>query len=110
MLSTLADGAGHTMSEIARAVLMPASTLTKLVNAMVMRKLAYRRPDRTDRRKIVIHLSARGRATYDRLHQTLDASTDHIDTGPLYTLYRELAHWLDAEHPRRIRPSSPHST
>ena len=66
VLSLTADGRGHPMTEIAEHALMPAPSLTKLVDRMVADNLVYRRPDPTDRRRVLLHLSARGRILHDR--------------------------------------------
>jgi MarR family transcriptional regulator, organic hydroperoxide resistance regulator len=94
VLSMLSDNAGHSMSEIARSVLMPAPSLTKLVNQMASRQLVYRRADQADRRRVLIFLSARGRAAHHRLRQTVDASMDGFDDQLLRDLAEELASWI----------------
>lgn len=70
VLSLLADGDGHPMSEIATHAMVPPPTLTKLVDKLVDRALVYRRVDDADRRRIRVFLSARGR----RLHRRLDVA------------------------------------
>lgn len=97
VLSALADGAGHSMSEIAKFVLMPAPSLTKLVDRMVSRHLVYRRPDPTDRRRILIFVSARGREAYRRLQETVDASIGGFDRELLRDLAQELTLWVTPE-------------
>jgi DNA-binding MarR family transcriptional regulator len=67
VLTLLADGAGHPMSEIAAHAMVPAPTLTKIVDRLVDRALVYRRPDDADRRRVLVFLSAHGRAEYGRL-------------------------------------------
>ncbi|MGW2748278.1 MarR family winged helix-turn-helix transcriptional regulator [Streptomyces sp. NPDC001450] len=66
VLSLTADGRGHPMTEIADHALMPAPSLTKLVDRMVADNLVHRRPDPADRRRVLLHLSARGRILHDR--------------------------------------------
>lgn len=66
VLSAVADGAGHPMTEIAEYALMPAPSLTKLVDRMVADTLVYRRPDPRDRRRVLLHLAARGRILHQR--------------------------------------------
>ncbi|WP_344839868.1 MarR family winged helix-turn-helix transcriptional regulator [Actinocorallia longicatena] len=61
ILVLLADGAGHAMSEIADYTLVPAPTLTKVVDRMVASTLVYRRPDAEDRRRVLVFLADRGR-------------------------------------------------
>ncbi|MER5748928.1 MarR family transcriptional regulator [Streptomyces sp. NPDC002088] len=85
VLSITSDGRGHPMTEIADYALMPAPSLTKLVDRMVAGNLVYRRPDPADRRRVLLYLSARGRTLHeraaDRVHaeQTglLEAIDDH---------------------------------
>ena len=60
-LDLLADGDGHSMTEIAGHVMVPAPTLTKIVDRLVESALVYRRPDERDRRRILVFLSDRGR-------------------------------------------------
>ena len=67
VLTLLSDGAGHPMAEAAEFAMLPAPTLTKVVDRMVSLNLVYRRPDLRDRRRVLIYSSARGR----RLHQRL---------------------------------------
>jgi DNA-binding MarR family transcriptional regulator len=85
VLSIAADGTGHQMSEIAEYALLPAPTLTKLVDRMITDNLVYRRPDPTDRRRVLLYLSPRGRILHQRAaHRVraehtrlLDAIGDH---------------------------------
>jgi DNA-binding MarR family transcriptional regulator len=66
-LDLLADGDGHSMSEIAAHVMVPAPTLTKIVDRLVESALVYRRPDERDRRRILVFLAERGRELHLRL-------------------------------------------
>ncbi|MGW7422076.1 MarR family winged helix-turn-helix transcriptional regulator [Streptomyces sp. NPDC054813] len=66
VLSIVGDGQGHPMSEIAEYALMPAPSLTKLVDRMVAGTLVYRRPDPHDRRRVLLHLTSRGDDLYRR--------------------------------------------
>jgi DNA-binding MarR family transcriptional regulator len=100
VLSMLSDNAGHSMSEIARFVLMPAPSLTKLVNQMASRQLVYRRADPSDRRRVLIFLSARGRAAHRRLRPTVNASMGGFDDQLLRDLAEELAWWIRPQGPQ----------
>ena len=100
VLSMLSDNAGHSMGEIARFVLMPAPSLTKLVDQMVSRQLVYRRTDPSDRRRVLIFISARGRAAHHRLGQWVDASMGGFRDQLLRDLADELAWWIGPEGPR----------
>jgi DNA-binding MarR family transcriptional regulator len=73
VLTLLADGEGHSMSEIAARTQMPSPSATRLVDAMSANALLYRRGDPLDRRRVLVHLSAAGRELTGRLDQELDA-------------------------------------
>ena len=60
ILRALSDGHGHSMSDLAEAVLMPHPTLTKAVDRLVDDALVYRRQDVTDRRRVAVYLSDLG--------------------------------------------------
>ncbi|OLL70962.1 Transcriptional regulator, MarR family [Pseudonocardia sp. Ae168_Ps1] len=75
VLDLLADGEGHPMSEIAAHAMVPAPTLTKIVDRLVERGLVYRRPDEIDRRRVLVLLAARGR----ELHGSLRAGVDAVE-------------------------------
>jgi DNA-binding MarR family transcriptional regulator len=66
VLSAVADGAGHPMTEIAEYALLPAPSLTKLVDRMITDNLVHRRPDPGDRRRVLLYPAARGRALHQR--------------------------------------------
>ncbi|PZG28224.1 MarR family transcriptional regulator, partial [Spongiactinospora gelatinilytica] len=67
VMSLLADGEGHPMSEIADHALLAPPTLTKIVDRMVSDNLVYRRADETDRRRVLVFLSERGYDAHHRL-------------------------------------------
>ncbi|NMH91189.1 winged helix-turn-helix transcriptional regulator [Pseudonocardia bannensis] len=67
VLELLADGAGHPMTEIAGYVMVPAPTLTKIVDRLVDAALVYRRVDDADRRRVLVFLSDHGRELHGRL-------------------------------------------
>lgn len=71
VLALLSDGAGHPMSEVAEFALLPPPTLTKLVDRLVADNLVYRRVDAADRRRVLVHLTARGRALHRRLNRVV---------------------------------------
>lgn len=64
VLSLLSDGRGHTMSDVAEYALMPAPSLTKLVDRLVSQAQAYRRKDPGDGRRVLLYLSTRGRTRH----------------------------------------------
>ena len=66
-MQLLADGRGHRMSEISEFAFVPAPSLTRLIDRMVTDGLVHRRVDETDRRRVLVHLTPRGRALQRRL-------------------------------------------
>lgn len=67
VLDLLSDGNGHPMTEIAGHAMVPAPTLTKIVDRLIASALVYRRPDEIDRRRVLVFLSDHGREVHDRL-------------------------------------------
>jgi DNA-binding MarR family transcriptional regulator len=66
-LSLLADGESRAMSEIGEVALLPAPSLTRLVDRMVADNLVYRHGDPRDRRRVLVRITRRGAAHYRRL-------------------------------------------
>lgn len=64
VLTLLADGSGHPMSEIAAHAMVPAPTLTKIIDRLIERTLVYRRVDTKDRRRVLVFLSSQGAELY----------------------------------------------
>lgn len=98
VLSGLADGAGHPMSEVAQLAMLPAPTATKLVDRMVADGLVYRRGDETDRRRVLVFLAPRGRQAHERLrhlvgreHADLAGGSDGPGSEELIRLLTRLA-------------------
>jgi DNA-binding MarR family transcriptional regulator len=92
VLKILSDGDGHIMTEIADFAMLPAPTLTKLMDRMVSEGLVYRRADDRDRRRVLAYLGEHGRALHERTAALLAAAEAEInallgDTG-------ELSQWL----------------
>ena len=77
-LVLLADGATHSMSEIGEFALLPPPTLTRLIDRMVAENLAYRKVDSLDRRRLLVHISRRGRALHNRLAERIERNRDEI--------------------------------
>jgi|SRR5579875_2814756 len=67
VLQLLGDGKSHSMSELAEFALLPAPTLTRLIDRMVSDNLLYRRIDERDRRRTLVHLTQRGEALCRRV-------------------------------------------
>ena len=68
ILKVLSDGKGHSMGDLAEAVLLNHPTLTKMVDRMVSDALVYRVQDADDRRKVLMFSSDRGKALTQRLN------------------------------------------
>ena len=81
ILLLLADGRGHPMSEIAEFALIPAPSLTRLIDRMVADGLVHRTADARDRRRVRVHLTRRGRALHRRLGDRLARDQHAILAG-----------------------------
>lgn len=99
VLDLLADGTGHPMTEIATHAMVPPPTLTKIVDRLIEWTLVYRRPDETDRRRILVFLSERGREEHAALAPRVTvaeaefvADLDESDVAHLMRLLRRLGH------------------
>ncbi|HET9171830.1 MAG TPA: MarR family transcriptional regulator [Actinospica sp.] len=108
VLNLLADGRGHTMTELAEHALLPAPTATKLADRLVADNLVYRHPDPADRRRVLVHLTDRGHDLHTRLAAVLDRMQgDLLDTlgaeSGLEVLLGRLAEALDHPAPRSDR-------
>jgi DNA-binding MarR family transcriptional regulator len=78
ILKVLSDGNGHSMGELADAVLLNHPTLTKMVDRMVSDALVYRVQDPKDRRKVLMFVSDRGKALSKRLNSLAVSQEEHI--------------------------------
>ncbi|GHE89307.1 MarR family transcriptional regulator [Streptomyces spiralis] len=66
VMRALADD-GRAMGELAQGLLIPQASLTRLVDALADDGWVYRSQSDTDRRRIRVHLSRRGRTRLARL-------------------------------------------
>jgi len=80
ILHTLAGGAGHSMGELADALMISNPTLTRCVDALVDQSLVFRRQDAEDRRRLSVHLARQGQARLARL-DALVAAQEAIATS-----------------------------
>jgi DNA-binding MarR family transcriptional regulator len=78
VLSLLADGAGHPMTELAEAGLVSPPTLTRLIDGMVADNLVYRKADERDRRRVLVFATGRGRALHRRTIAGIERRRDDI--------------------------------
>lgn len=67
VLGALRRDDGYTMSEISGAMAISPPTLTRIVDKLVDGGLVLRRVDATDRRRVLIYLSARGKTKVRKL-------------------------------------------
>jgi DNA-binding MarR family transcriptional regulator len=96
ILRALSDGHGHSMTDLAEAVLMPHPTLTKAVDRLVDDAVVYRRQDTVDRRRVAVYLSDLGRDLVARLDRR--AAEHHADVAAAFGANRteRLMHDLEA--------------
>jgi DNA-binding MarR family transcriptional regulator len=78
ILKVLSDGKGHSMGELADAVLLNHPTLTKMIDRMASDALVYRLQDADDRRKVLMYCSDRGKALAQRLNLLAHSQEEHI--------------------------------
>ena len=78
ILKVLSDGKGHSMGELAEAVLLNHPTLTKMVDRMVSDSLVYGVQDAEDRRKVLMFSSDRGSILCKRLNSLAMSQEAHI--------------------------------
>lgn len=74
VLDIVARERGIAMSALAEAVPMPAPSLTRLVDHLVEGALLYRADDPSDRRRVLVHVSARGEQVHRRLAERVAAA------------------------------------
>lgn len=67
VLGALRGGDGVTMSDIATAMAVAPPTLTRIVDKLVDGGLVVRRVDATDRRRVLVYPSAKGKAKVRKL-------------------------------------------
>jgi DNA-binding MarR family transcriptional regulator len=80
VLAVLASGPGQPMSELARYTLLPAPSLTRVIDGMVLDGLVHRTADAEDRRRVLVHLTTAGRARGRRLAERIELGQDAILT------------------------------
>lgn len=77
-----------TMTALAGATGTNGATLTRIVDRLVSRALVYRNADSGDRRRVLVHVSERGREMARELRPGIRA-TEARATAPLSTAERE---------------------
>jgi DNA-binding MarR family transcriptional regulator len=81
ILLRLADGRPHPMSDIADFALVPAPSLTRLIDRMVTDGLVYRNVDPHDRRRVLVVLTRRGRALHRKLGERVEREQHAVLAG-----------------------------
>jgi DNA-binding MarR family transcriptional regulator len=92
-LTLLSRGSGHSMSELAEFTQLPPASLTRLVDGLVEDNLVHRKADPRDRRRVIVHITPRGRTLQRRLSEAIAAERDTIfaDVGE-----HQLGQWLES--------------
>lgn len=96
ILKVLSDGKGHSMGDLAEAVLLNHPTLTKMIDRMVTDALVYRVQDANDRRKVLMLVSDRGKALTQRLNSLAQSQEAHISENYGNKATAELKRLLEA--------------
>lgn len=95
MVERLASAGADTMAGLAASLALTGPTTTRVADRLVTLALAYRDVDTTDRRKVVLRLSRRGRRLHDQLATEIDAQQEgalaNLD-GEELTLLADLLH------------------
>jgi DNA-binding MarR family transcriptional regulator len=76
VLDLLADEQGHSMSEIAEHAMVPAPTLTKIVDRLVDNALVHRRVDERDRRRVLVFTTDHGADLHARIAPQVGRAED----------------------------------
>jgi MarR family transcriptional regulator, organic hydroperoxide resistance regulator len=105
VLALLADGGGHTMSEISEQAFLPPATLTKLVDQLAEHNLVYRRIDPVDRRRIRAYLTQRGKDTHARITREIDADWADVPLADADLLAALLKRVIATADPSMIKAS-----
>src|SRR4051794_29270810 len=81
VLDGLSHREGRSMSEMAMEAMLPAPTLTKIVDRLVALNLVHRRSDPYDRRRVLVLLTPRGRALRTPLHRAVERHQLTLERG-----------------------------
>ena len=81
MVERLAEVGAETMAGLTTALALTGPTTTRVADRLVSMALVYRGVDATDRRKVVLRLSRRGRQCHDRLSVEIRAQQDAAISG-----------------------------
>lgn len=70
---------GLSMTQLARLIVIDASTLTKVIDRMVSDSLVYRAADPSDRRKVKVLIAENGVALYKKLRPLLRSQEKELE-------------------------------
>jgi DNA-binding MarR family transcriptional regulator len=79
ILFVLSDEQGHSMGQLAEAVLLNHPALTKNIDKLVSRALVQRAPDADDSRRVLVFISDLGLEMWGRLSKQVDALHKGVD-------------------------------
>jgi DNA-binding MarR family transcriptional regulator len=104
VITLLADGKGHFMTEVAEHAFLPPGSLTRLVDQLVEDALLYRRVDDIDRRRIRAYLTPRGQRLHHRIAAEIRSSLAGLPAAG--ELERHLTSLVDELDPARLKSPS----
>lgn len=96
ILALLADGEGHPMTEIAEFALVPAPSLTRLVDRMATDGLVHRTVDTRDRRRVLVHLTRQGNELHRCAAALVEQQGDALRANGAHADLRRLQELLEA--------------
>ena len=97
----------RTAGELARSIVVTLPTLTQVVDGLVEREWVERYPDRSDRRKVWLRLSEKGREVYSHAREVAEQrvaeTIDHLSEAERQSLVEGLEALRAAIHAQRIQ-------
>jgi DNA-binding MarR family transcriptional regulator len=84
------------MGEIASHTAVPAPTATRVVDRLVAAGLAFRNTDPLDRRRVLVHLAARGRDVVERVCRRVERGASEAIGGSQTVQRAQLTDLLEA--------------
>lgn len=78
VLAHLSASEGRSMSQVGARVVLPAPTLTKVVDRLVAANLVHRRHDPVDRRRVLVLLTPRGVEVRRRLEEVTETHEERL--------------------------------
>lgn len=94
VLTALAGQNGRAMTDLAASVLVDPPTMTKMVDRLVANGSVFRAPDPSDRRKVLVFISDRGRALREAVEAPMRECENEVSDLLGATEQAELRHLL----------------